>query len=356
MDLEPAASFDHLGPWPEDGGVVLACSGGADSTYLALAWRQFAAALGPTAPHCQVWVVDHGHRPGSTGDAEKARDLYLELGFEVQILTSAAKAEGSIGGRNGRESSVVGDLDRPASDENSLRKLRYGLFEEAIHRSQGPSTPGAQTSAAGVDGRIFALLTAHHADDQAETVLLRILRGTGLRGLAGIPARRPLQGETLPGVELRRPLLHLRAADIRQQLRKMGQTWIEDPSNNDPTAAARNRLRQEVMPLLAQIATGDPAKALLRLNHEAAEWRSWLEDGLQVDEEGPNWLGQWKALPSVIRREAVADLLRQHGHKVSPTRLRNLETALLAHGSAAINKSERLSISGGRLRCLPIRG
>jgi tRNA(Ile)-lysidine synthase len=322
--------------------VVLACSGGADSTYLALAWRDYAAKLGAAAPRAQVWVVDHGHRAGTAAEAELALQLYQDLGFEARVLRARPVPQA-----NPRSTSVdsepmsveAGSTPVGGTDENSLRQLRYGRIQTEILAA--PSSLG-----------IFALLTAHHADDQAETVLLRILRGTGLRGLAGIPARRPLQTETLPGIELRRPLLAMRASEIRRRLNSLGQRWIEDPSNSDPSVAARNRLRQEVMPLLSQIATGDPASALLRLNSEAAEWRQWLEQGLSP--EGNNWSAQWKSLPAVLRREAIGGLLRQHGHTVSPTRLQNLESALLARGSAAIDQKQRLSVAGGVLRCLPI--
>jgi tRNA(Ile)-lysidine synthase len=336
MHHPPAASFDHLGPWPQDGCVILACSGGADSTYLAVAWQDYAVKLADLAPQAQVWVVDHGHRPGSATDAAQARQLYQNLGFPVRVLRAESPP-------SAEDNSKHGAGQASGANENSLRRLRYGLLENeitALHQ-------------AGTGPPIFALLTAHHADDQAETVLLRIMRGTGLRGLAGIPARRRLYAEGSPAVEIRRPLLGVRAAEIREYLQEIGQTWIEDPTNGDPTAAARNRLRLDLMPMLAQIATGDPALALLRLSAEAAQWRAWVEQGLNPD--GQNWAADWKSLPSVLRREAIAQELRRQGHTVSPTRLQNLETALLGRGSAAIDQWQRLSVAGGGLSCRPVK-
>ena len=85
---------------------------------------------------------------------------------------------------------------------------------------------------------------AHHADDQAETVLLHALRGAGVRGLAGIPSRRRIGKGWLI-----RPLLHLPRSTLRQWLQEAGVQWLEDPSNAD-TSIPRNYLRNEIMPLL----------------------------------------------------------------------------------------------------------
>src|SRR5690606_24443286 len=87
--------------------------------------------------------------------------------------------------------------------------------------------------------------TGHTADDQAETVLHRLLRGTGLRGLRGIAARRELR----PGIWLLRPLLHLGRADVLAYLGALGQDYRRDSSNLDPRFT-RNRIRSELLPLL----------------------------------------------------------------------------------------------------------
>src|SRR6266511_6078799 len=99
---------------------------------------------------------------------------------------------------------------------------------------------GVQTCALPISHRVA---TGHTADDQAETVLMRLLQGTGPRGLAGIaPARGPLI----------RPLLETRRLEIERHLRQRGLDWVEDPSNRDPRFL-RNRIRHEILPLLGEV-------------------------------------------------------------------------------------------------------
>lgn len=117
-------------------------------------------------------------------------------------------------------------------------------------------------------------MTAHTADDQAETVLHRIVRGTGLTGLAGIRRARPLG----PGVTLLRPLLACRRADILDYLEAIGQPFRTDSSNRDPQFT-RNRLRHELLPLLAAGYNPRVVDALLRLGTMAADVAEVL-DGL----------------------------------------------------------------------------
>jgi tRNA(Ile)-lysidine synthase len=185
------------------------------------------------------------------------------------------------------------------------------------------------------------VLTAHTADDLAETVLLRILRGTGLRGLAGIPARRPLA----PGVELLRPLLGLRRAGLRTALRARGMTWIEDPTNADAARSARARLRLEVMPAVARVATGDPVLAVLRLAGEARAWSEALDALLDA-------APAWREMPPYLREQAIARELRGLGETVSPARLRDLDGALLVRGRAGVRAglALRAGATGGLRR------
>ncbi len=108
--------------------------------------------------------------------------------------------------------------------------------------------------------------TAHTADDQAETVLHRIVRGTGLAGLAGMRQSRPL----LYGVSLIRPLLGVRRDDLLLYLRRLGQPFCEDATNRD-AAFTRNRLRHELLPQLAADYNPQVIEALLRLARLADE-------------------------------------------------------------------------------------
>ncbi len=288
----------EFGPWAE-APVLLACSGGADSTFLACAWRDAAARPAAQLPPAICAVVDHGHRPGTERESAAAAERLRGLGLEAVVLRADAPAD---------------------ANESVLRDARYRQLQAEAERR------GAAH-----------ILTAHHADDLAETVLLRIFRGTGLRGLAGIPARRQLAD----GIEVLRPLLSLRRAAMREALRSAGVDWQEDPTNAIPDAA-RNRLRLEVLPALAGIATGDPVLAVLRLAAEAGEWNQALDELLAA-------APQWVELPAHLRRQAIAVELRRIGATVSPARLRDLEGALLRRGRAGVEDGVELRLQNGRL-------
>jgi tRNA(Ile)-lysidine synthase len=282
------------------GPVILACSGGADSTFLAAAWAQTSG-----LPPAVAVIVDHGHRAGSAADAEKARALLKFLGLRAEVVRADPPAP-------------------PGANEDSLREVRYTALTAAARRHAAAK-----------------ILTAHTADDLAETVLLRIFRGTGLRGLAGIPTRR----ELAPGIELLRPFLALRRAALRAALAARGIAWVADPTNADPASNARARLRLHVLPALATIATGDPVQAVLRLAGEARAWSESLDILLT---NAPDW----RALPPYLREQAVAAQLRALGETVSPARLRDLTSALDSRGSAGVGQGRVLCMSReGGLSC-----
>lgn len=285
--------------------MLLACSGGADSTFLARAWchaaKEADASGGRGLPQALVVVVDHGHRAGSAADAEQAVGLYAAMGLPVHLERLRASSEAS---------------------EAALRTLRYASLRKVAEEIQAA-----------------CILMAHHADDQAETLLLRIFRGTGLNGLCGMPARRHLA----PGLELLRPLLDFRVDDLRRTLQELGQAWIEDPTNADPTVAARNHLRREVLPCLGPLASAEPTGALLRLAREAESWREARDQLLAAAPD-------WQALPTYLRRCAIQDQLQALGETVSPARLRDLEGALLKRARAGIDGRRVLELRDGRLR------
>jgi len=132
--------------------------------------------------------------------------------------------------------------------EAEARRARYGAFREVARR---------------IGARLIA--TAHTADDQAETVLMRLLEGAGPRGLAGIAPTRGM---------LIRPLLGARRADVEAHLRERGLRWVEDASNRDPRFL-RNRIRHEVLPFLAQAV--EPS-IVDRLARTAALVRGMVDD------------------------------------------------------------------------------
>nr|WP_281493715.1 tRNA lysidine(34) synthetase TilS [Ancylobacter koreensis] len=215
---------------------MLAVSGGPDSTALLLLahrWRQ----AGGAATELYVATVDHGLRPTARAEAEAVGTLARELGLPHAILTLPAP----------------------------LPKAR--LQEAARHARYEALAAHARAIGAG------AIATAHTLDDQAETVLFRLLRGSGIAGLAGIPDERGLDEGGPGGIRLIRPLLGWPKAALIEECRRAGASFAEDPSNRDPRFA-RTRLRA-LLPSLA--AEGLDAGALARLAARMARAEAALE-------------------------------------------------------------------------------
>ena len=210
--------------------VVVAVSGGADSMALL-------HVLHSLAPTWQITLhvahLDHNLRPDSAADARFVADLAAQwqLPFHQQRLPATALANSGDG------------------IEAAARQARYRFLTEVALAV----TPAGQTP-------VIAL--AHHADDQAETLLLHLVRGSGLQGLGGMrwvsarrsgdlwPAAPPDQREQT--IQLVRPFLGVQRADLLRYLRSQGLTWCEDSTNWDQRFA-RNRLRHTVLPALASL-------------------------------------------------------------------------------------------------------
>lgn len=127
---------------------------------------------------------------------------------------------------------------------------------------------------------VDALLLAHHRDDQAETVLLQMLRGAGVRGMAAMPEARLLK----PGMLLLRPFLALGRAQLETYALDHGLDWVEDESNQDPSLA-RNQARHVLLPALEAAIPGLP-RALARVAGHFAEWADLLDDLADADAAG----------------------------------------------------------------------
>jgi len=208
--------------------VVVACSGGPDSLALLALARE--AGLGPVAVH-----VDHGARAGSAAEAE------VVAGFAERLGTGFAAERVAV---------------PPGPNfEARARDARYQVLEQARVRL------GAS-----------AVLVGHTRDDQAETVLLNVLRGAGVPGLAGMPARR---GTVV------RPLLGVPRADLAAVCRRLGLAPLDDPMNADP-AHRRVWIRREVIPALEAGAARDLRSVLAR-QARVARADSELLDGLAAD-------------------------------------------------------------------------
>jgi tRNA(Ile)-lysidine synthase len=219
--------------WPpetwQDVTVVLAISGGADSVALLRATAALnVAGLGRLV----VGHFHHGLRPAADDDERFVTQLSHDLGVPCEIGRADVAASAQS----------LGD-----GVESAARQARYEFLQGLAERR------GARLVA-----------TAHTADDQAETILHHILRGTGLAGLSGMPRCRPLS----PAVSLVRPLLSIRRWEVIEYLEKIKQPFREDESNQD-RQFTRNRIRHELMPLLEQDYNATAVQSLLRLGRLA---------------------------------------------------------------------------------------
>jgi tRNA(Ile)-lysidine synthase len=200
--------------------VLIGVSGGADSVALLHVLLRLAPSLGL---RLHVLHVDHGLRPDSARDGEFVQALGARLGVPVDVAVVRVGA-GSV--------------------EAAARAARHAALEAAADRV------GAARIALG-----------HTADDQAETLVMRVVEGTGVRGLAGIP---PVRGRLI------RPLLESRHRDAIASLEAAGLPWREDPSNRDPRFF-RNQVRHGLLPRLVQESGGDLVARLGRLARRARE-------------------------------------------------------------------------------------
>jgi tRNA(Ile)-lysidine synthase len=236
-----AADVRRLGLLGPGERVVLAVSGGADSVAMLAIFR----ALAPRQAHrWQLHVAHLNHRLRGA-DAEQDADFVARLADRMDVPATVGSAD--VAARAAAEGGSV---------EQVARRARYEFLADVAVRV------GAA-----------AVATAHTADDNAETVLHRICRGTGLTGLRGIPPVRPLADGR--GVRLIRPLLGVSRADLRDHLRQGGLCWREDATNRD-AGPMRNRLRHEVLPLLAERVNPQIAAALNRL--AACASQAWAAD------------------------------------------------------------------------------
>jgi tRNA(Ile)-lysidine synthase len=201
-------------PWH----VLGALSGGCDSVVLA---RLLLESAGHGPDRLTLAHVHHGLRPGADADEAFVRKLAGE--WQVPLRVERVDARGLA-------------EERGWSIEQAARALRLLALERM-----------ARASGAG------AIALGHQMDDQAETVLLRLVRGAGPRGLGGMRASRPLRGiSDSPRLRLVRPLLGFRREEIRALATRAGLSWAEDPTNLDPTRL-RNRIRHDLIPHLQQV-------------------------------------------------------------------------------------------------------
>ena len=245
--------------------LLLAVSGGPDSMALVHLARAFAAGL-PDPPRLIAATVDHGLRPGSRAEAEAVGGWCAALGIPHRLL--------------------VWDGEKPATRlQERARAARYGLLA-ACARVEGAD----------------AILIAHHADDQAETVLFRLARGSGLAGLSGMAAV-----STREGMTLGRPLLALTKADLVEICRAAHQPFVRDPSNTN-ARFARARLRR-IAGLLS--AEGLEMVTLTRLATRAARADAALAIATEDLAKAMSEQGDARALADAPEELAVRWLVRE---------------------------------------------
>ena len=229
-----------------------------------------------------VCHLDHCLRGGeSTGDARFVARLAEKLGLQSEIGSSDVK---------------VRIKDHSESLETAARNARHEFFTECARKH-----------------RCRRVILAHHADDQAETVLWNLLRGShGLRGM------REERGMTVAGIELRiiRPLLDVRHAALVDWLKAHRHRWREDASNLE-AVAIRNRLRNEVFPLLDEISGKDAVAAFARGAHDAVERGNFENDLIRqanvLDPQGRLHLPVLRSLAPYLQRAALHAYLADHG-------------------------------------------
>jgi tRNA(Ile)-lysidine synthase len=277
---------------PAGEAVICAVSGGPDS----VAMLALAVAAG-----CQAHAlhVDHGLRP--------------ESGREAALVMAAADALGAT-------CELVRVHVEPGGDlEARARRARYQVLPDGV-------------------------LVGHTADDQAETLLLNLLRGAGLDGLAGMRAKDGGHRR------VRRPILGLRRQETAALVRALDLEVVDDPSNHWPQFR-RNRARHEVMPLLADVAGRDPVPLLARtasLLAEDAELLASLAEGLD-----PTDARALRAAPAPLARRALRRWLRDGPelHPPSASELERVWQVVVGRVVACeIAGGRRVSRSGGRLR------
>lgn len=288
----PGSSPDSTpGSSPGSVRLVVAVSGGADSVALLRALAAIAPRRGRHLTLAVAHVQHHLRQPQGEEDAAFVAELAqsLDLPFLRADLDAAAlRQQGNI--------------------EAAARHARYAALAEMARAFDAPF-----------------LATAHQADDQLETLLMRMLRGTSLSGLRGIAWRRRLRlADHAAPIMLIRPMLGVSRADVRAHLRDLGQPWREDHTNAD-LSRLRARLRHDVLPVLHDLRPDAGAKAVTLAQQMAQACRV-------VD------LAIAAAADHVQREGATASFDRSDARTWSPLVLAGLLRRLLAIAGVAADR------------------
>jgi tRNA(Ile)-lysidine synthase len=308
--------------------LAVAVSGGADSVALLCLLLELRAELGIVL---SVAHVNHKLRGQEADEDERfVAKLAEKHGLELHACEASADGKQSSGKSSGRKSGVRSGIEAAA------RELRYGFFRQLAR-----------------DGRVTKIATAHTLDDQAETVLLRIFRGTGIRGLSGIHPRIVFEEQGHAFGELMRPLLGFRRAALQEFLREQGQSWREDSSNRD-IAFLRNRVRHRLLPIIGEEFGEAAIEHMGELAEIArAEEEHWERVHPEIREQGGGAaetrqaaslrVGRLSELPLAAQRRMVRTWLEMNAPDLSIS-FRLTEEALELAGGAA---GKKLELPGG---------
>lgn len=300
-----------LAPWRDAPGLALAVSGGADSMALLLLAARWRVKLAD-APRVLAFTVDHGLRPEAAREAEFVAAAAARLGIEHHTLRWTG--------------------EKPAGNlQAAARQARYRLLADAA-----------------AEHGLGHVVTAHHLDDQAETFMLRLARGSGVYGLGAMEDEHGLYG-----VSVVRPFLKIPKSRLEATLAAASERWIADPSNRDDRYS-RIRMRR-LMPRLEEegISAERLAATAARLRRAATAIETVVDDVLwsmldlhpagvaQVDIE------RLMAQPEEIGLRALARLVRGIGGGAFPPRLAPLEAVYGALKTASADDCRVKRTLGG---------
>ena len=304
------AAAERYGMFQQGDTVAAGVSGGADSVAL----LDFLCRLGEGYRwKLLVCHLNHGLR-GEEGerDQEFVRRLARERGLPFLLARADAAAEAAR---------------RGLSVEEAGRELRYAFFARC----------------AGEGGKIA---TGHTLSDSMETVLLNLCRGTGVRGLRGIP---PVRGNIV------RPLIGCTREEVEAYCRERGLSWVEDSSNRSPDYR-RNRLRREVLPVLRELNPALPAAFSGLMGRMEAQWRLTLDLAARAEEElrlPGGGLGRegFLALPEPVGDALLQRLLEGAGAPCPARRVEELRRlAREGRGALQLREGLRFLAREGELR------
>jgi len=297
--------------------LLAAVSGGADSSAMLLALADTQSRHG--------WRVRAAHIDHAI-QSESVRAEFLEAAGQVAAIADAPL--------DAVQADAISEAATSSDGlEAAARRVRY---QTLVRLAQERGAP--------------VIAVAHTRDDQAETVLIHMLRGSGLDGLSGMPATRELSD----GVRLARPLLGVTRAETESVCQAYGWQPVDDPSN-EQLEYTRNRVRRSLLPLMQEI-NPNISERLAQLAQSVSSDRALLEligrQALEQLRDGSGALSRrsFLALPEQLQNRVLRTLCREHGANLSSERTASAIRVIRAgHGVIELPGGRRLSIADGTI-------